>query len=385
MRAGEGALVPAEDDLKLFAMAGVGESTCLVTDYPELRFPFLNSYSEAVRVSADARDSTKPLAVVRLTSNVDYNIQLRLKWESAVGMGSDGEESACPWRNEDGSVFMFEVDEPVLEGTDLPQIPDGSVTCSISGRSSIDIRVLWLHSDSISLNDVVFGGMLSATPVVPTLDRRRRQYIPLLVCPRRYSFMVPAKLDLGRQDLGSTVTATLPITNTALEERTFLVIPMNDKASAARLEVSDSMAVLPPGACRNVILKLTANELGRFNFTVLLRDLSPTGSTDQKVSVSMNVGTTEERIKEFVSFPDLIGPTGEVVPINLGCCYMPPLTMTLPEGPDAPLSVAHPERDTLRVTNLTSQPIMLSAFANLKRQCCVYRYNFVFIVTFCLD
>jgi hypothetical protein len=305
---------------------------------------------------------------------VDYDIQLQLKWESAVGMGSDGEESACPWRNENGSIFMLEVDEPVVAGgADFPQIPDGSVTCSIASRASIEIRMLWLHSDSISVNNVVFGGMLSATPVLPTLDRRKRQHIPLIVCPRRYSFMVPSKLDLGRQDLGSTVTATLPITNNALEERTFLVIPMNDKSSTARLEVSDSMAALGPGASRDVTLTLTANELGRFNSTVLLRDLSPTGSTDQKVVVSMNVATTEERIKEFVSFPDLVGRTGETEPINLGCCYMPPLTTMLPEGLDAPLSIAHPERDTLRVTNLTSQPIMLSAVANLKRQCCVYR------------
>jgi len=373
MQASEGSLVSTEDGFKLFVMTGVGESACLVTDYPELQFPFLNSYSEAVRVSADTRDSTKPLAVVRLTSQVDYDIQLQLKWESAVGMGSDGEESACPWRNENGSIFMLEVDEPVAGGAAFPEIPDGSVTCSIASRASIEIRMLWLHSDSISVSSVVFGGMLSATPVLPTLDRRKRQHIPLIVCPRRYSFMVPSKLDLGRQDLGSTVTATLPITNNTLEERTFLVIPMNDKSSTARLEVSDSMAALAPGTSRDVTLTLTANELGRFNSTILLRDLSPTGSTDQKVVVSMNVATTEERIKEFVSFPDLIGSTGETEPINLGCCYMPPLTTMLPEGPDAPLSIAHPERDTLRVTNLTLQPILLSAVANLKRQCCVYR------------
>ena len=105
----------------------------------------------------------------------------------------------------------------------------------------------------------------------------------------------------------------------------------------------------------------------------MVRDLSNSGP-DQFVVVTLNVGTADSRTDAFVTFPDLKQVEEGKPTIDLGGCYMPipssARDTAVPEG-RPPTDVTTPLQDgsSLRITNITSQPILLSAIPNLKGQC----------------
>lgn len=92
--------------------------------------------------------------------------------------------------------------------------------------------------------------------------------------------------------------------------------------------------------------------------------------------MSMAIGMTDDRSSLFVRFPDLdVDDAGKLGSLKLGYCYMPPRPIDEADGTDATLQgvVARQEVDTLRLANISGEDIVITASANLKKQCVVYQ------------